>query len=200
MATVDYVKLAQTLPPKLLRFFRRYPPGTVKAPFCSTVSPSFTTPNPTPPEHYPPLSTDVRANPFQSTQNPITGAWRDPVYSLRRQADLVKLARENGVEGLLPFTVKSTGERAARQEERAQQMMGGRKVKGHYWERTQKGRLEKRRQAMVGMPELIRTWKEVGSRAAQTRTGYGIINYANTLAARPWTWVEEVPPVEAMVE
>ena len=165
MATAEYVKLAQTLPPRLLRFFARYPPGSVTPPLAakrSTLSTPPTKENPLPWHKSTISSILLHENPFQPTKNPITGCWRDPVYSLRRQADLVKLARENGVEELLPFTVKGTRERQARQEERAQQMMAnGRKVKGKYWERTQKGRLEKRRQAMAGMPELIRTWKEV---------------------------------------
>ena len=164
MATAEYIRLAEKLPPRLLRFFARYPPGSVKPPFAassSTVSTSSAS------EHHPPEQELTSSpslpheNPFQPTKNPITGAWRDPVYSLRRQADLVKLARDNGVEELLPFTTKGTRERQARQEEKAGKMMNGRKVKGHHWERTQKGRLEKRRQAMAGMPELIRTWKEV---------------------------------------
>ena len=48
------------------------------------------------------------ANPFRSTKSPITGRWHDPKFSLRRQAEIVRLARAHGVEELLPFTVKGT--------------------------------------------------------------------------------------------
>ncbi len=39
----------------------------------------------------------------------------------------------------------------------------GRKVKGHKWERRMPAKLEARRKAMEGMPELIRLWKQVRS-------------------------------------
>ena len=94
----------------------------------------------------------------------MTGKWHDPVYSLRRQADLVKMARANGVEELLPYTIKGTEERIARRQEHGLRVKGtgvGQKVKGKLWERTMKGRLEKRRQAMLGMPKLVQQWKQV---------------------------------------
>ncbi len=47
-------------------------------------------------------------NPFRPTKHAATGKWHDPIYSLRRQAELVKLAREHGVEELLPHTPKGT--------------------------------------------------------------------------------------------
>ena len=37
----------------------------------------------------------------------------------------------------------------------------GQKVKGHKWERKMPAKLEARRKAMEGMPELIRQWKQV---------------------------------------
>jgi len=74
------------------------------------------------------------------------------------------MARANGVEDLLPYTIKGTKERLTRRLEQGLRVKGtgvGQKVKGKLWERTQKGRLEKRRQAMLGMPKLVQRWKQV---------------------------------------
>lgn len=64
----------------------------------------------------------------------------------------------------MPHTVKGTQERLARRKEQGLRVRGtgvGQKVKGKLWERTMRGRLEKRRQAMLGMPKLIEQWKMV---------------------------------------
>lgn len=134
-------------------------------------------------------------SPFRAQKNPVTGKWHDPVFSLRRQAELVKLARQHGVEELLPYTVKGTEEKLRRRAENGLRVKGtgvGQRVKGKESERTLKGRyvlgillssfdlicplsmngrdvlltmlylrLEKRRQAMLEMPQMIQTWKEV---------------------------------------
>jgi large subunit ribosomal protein L25 len=71
-------------------------------------------------------------------KHPVTGKWHDPKYSLRRQAELVKLARDNGVEDLLPFTNKGTEERLRKRVELGLRVKGtgvGQKVKGHKHER-----------------------------------------------------------------
>jgi large subunit ribosomal protein L25 len=73
----------------------------------------------------------------------VTGKWHDPVFSLRRQADLVKLARQHGVESLLPMSVKSTEYRLQRRMENGLRVKGtgvGQRVKGKESERTMKGR------------------------------------------------------------
>ncbi len=171
MASQEYVKLAQSLPPRLLRFFARYPPAsfTNRAPASSlstALNTSSSDPNATHEETFisdspPPLP---YPNPFQSHKHSATGKWHDPVFSLRRQADLVKMARANGVEDLLPYTVKGTEEKIMRRQEHGLRVRGtgvGQKVKGKLWERTMKGRLEKRRQAMLGMPKLVQQWKQV---------------------------------------
>jgi large subunit ribosomal protein L25 len=104
-------------------------------------------------------------SPFKGHKHPITGKWHDPVFSLRRQAELVKLARQHGVEDLLPHTVKGTVERLRLRAENGLRVKGtgvGQRVKGKEQERTLKGRLEKRRQAMLEMPQMIQTWKERG--------------------------------------
>ena len=76
----------------------------------------------------------------------------------------MKLARAHGVEELLPFTVKATDERIRKREEHGLRVKGtgvGQRVKGKEWERTMKGRLERRRQAMLEMPKMIQYWKQV---------------------------------------
>ncbi|MCJ1276236.1 hypothetical protein MMC21_004041 [Puttea exsequens] len=170
MASQEYVKLAQSLPPRLLRFFARYPPPAASRPIPSPLSESLNTfnANPDAPQEEttnskspPPLP---YPNPFQPHKHPVTGKWHDPVYSLRRQADLVKMARENGVEDLLPYTSKGTQFRISRRVEYGLRVKGtgvGQTIKGKLWERTMKGRLEKRRQAMLEMPKLVQQWEQV---------------------------------------
>ena len=171
---MEYVRLAQSLPPKLLRFFARYPPqalsttpsiqAAVSVP--TALNTSSLDPNSGHEEtHAVSFSARREPNsPFWSTKHPVTGNWHDPIYSLRRQADLVKLARANGVEELLPFTIKGSETRIKKREEHGLRVKGtgvGQRVKGKEWERTMKGRLERRKQAMLEMPQLIRSWKMV---------------------------------------
>ena len=83
---------------------------------------------------------------------------------LRRQAELVKIAKKHGVEALLPPGRKSTEFKEHRILEKGLRVRGtgeGQKVKGHKWERTMGATLEKRRKAMEEMPEMIREWKQV---------------------------------------
>lgn len=49
----------------------------------------------------------VLPNPFIPRKHPVTGKWRPPVYSLRRQAELVKKAKASGLLQLLPPGPKS---------------------------------------------------------------------------------------------
>ena len=164
------IELARTLPPKLLRFFARYPPVSLSSSPSSSTPPELSASDTSPDVQVPPFTssppTIVDQDPFQPSKHPVTGAWRNPVYSLRRQADLVKLARAHGVEELLPTTIKGTQERIARRKEHGLRVKGtgvGERVKGHWRERTLKGRLEKRRQAILEMPQMIQQWKQVRS-------------------------------------
>lgn len=82
---------------------------------------------------------------------------------------MVKLARAHGVEELLPFTVKGTDTRIQKRIEHGLRVRGtgvGQKVKGKIWERTMRNRLEDRKQAMLGMPQLIQDWKDVSKTLA----------------------------------
>ena len=168
--TSQYIQLAKALPPRLQRFFARYPPASIINPAASGELPQ--------------TAYQIEApNPFLATKHPVTGKWHDPKFSLRRQAELVKLAREHGVEELLPYTPKKTEERIRHRVEHGLRVKGtgiGQQVKGHAHERHLVGkyvlllcllgeqllltfvfRMEKRRQAMLNMPKLIREWKAV---------------------------------------
>lgn len=217
MATPQTVELAKTLPPRLLRFFQRYPPPQLFPRLTSQIAadtPIDTISTTTPPAapnaavtETPSLDTTTTAastpttpavaaddlpfpNPFLPTKNFATGRWHGPVYGLRKQADLVKLASSYGVVDLLPWTIKKPGEKEARRIERGLTVKGtgeGQKVKGKLWERTMKGRLEMRRQAMLDMPRLIQEWKQVCClRNAGPRA------HADSVAEGSWSWMEEV--------
>lgn len=214
MATPQTVELAKTLPPRLLRFFQRYPPPQLfptltsqiaatpvntpdtisttpptdaNAPVTETSSPDslISTTTPVSPQDLP------FPNPFLPTKNFTTGRWHGPVYGLRKQADLVKLANAHGVVDLLPWTIKKPGEKEAKRIERGLTVKGtgeGQKVKGKLWERTLKGRLEMRRQAMLDMPRLIQEWKQVSSDSSWSC----LRACADNIAERSRSWVEEV--------
>ncbi|TID27397.1 hypothetical protein E6O75_ATG00164 [Venturia nashicola] len=158
-------ELGKTLPPVLLEFFRRFPPSDSYA--TGPQRPARLTGNPKPTEILlacTPLA-DPTYNPFQTWKNPITGRWRPPMFSLRRQAELVKKAVNYGVAELLPHTNKLPWVKAQKREEQGLRVKGtgvGEKVKGKAWERTVKGRLEKRRRAMLEMPKLVQQWKQRG--------------------------------------
>lgn len=124
-ATEQYVQLAKALPARLQRFLARYPPPAILPDGAS-------------PETFKTAYQEATPNPFKPHKHPITGKRHEPVYSLRRQAELVKLAREHGVEELLPPTVKGTEYQLAQRVEHGLRVKGtgvGQKVKGHIHER-----------------------------------------------------------------
>ncbi|KAG8761882.1 hypothetical protein FRC11_012534 [Ceratobasidium sp. 423] len=127
-------------------------PGTLVARFLErTVARS--------PHHGAPI-----ANPFLPQKNSQTGRWHGPQYSLRRQKELVKQARAQGVIGLLPPGLKARSEDGAGmgldasaasnslpllkwEGEPALKSNVGirsaqRRFKGHKWEREAKERAE----------------------------------------------------------
>jgi large subunit ribosomal protein L25 len=188
MSTQQHIQLAKLLPPRLLRFFEKFPPPSFLQSTSTSVSePSIPTPASTdanaapiepsePPilsSAYPrnlPAAAAAHAvtlpyhNPFLPRKSHTTGRWHSPLYGLRKQADLVKLATSHGVVDLLPWTSKKPGEKEARRIESGLRVKGtgeGQKVKGKLWERTLKGRMEMRRKAMLEMPQLVQEWKQV---------------------------------------
>ncbi|KAL4928861.1 mitochondrial 54S ribosomal protein mL59 [Aspergillus undulatus] len=193
MATVQQAAKGafDKLPSRLRNFFARYPPqhySAAVAPRPESISdtppapeaqalPSPYTPNReakgskredprAPSASRALLQSDPKyPNPFLPRKNYRTGTWFGPIYGLRQQADLVKLAREYNVEALLPLGKKSTEYKETRRAERGLQIKGtgiGQKVKGHGWERSMEQRLEDRRKAMMEMPEMVRLWKQRG--------------------------------------
>jgi large subunit ribosomal protein L25 len=198
MAAKETAQLATSLPPRLIRFFQRYPPPALFPHLTS--SPLVTSPQDAAAEstsaiisQLPPADTSAETpiqpaaipipsnaprnsripphahalpypNPFLPSKNFATGRWHGPAFGLRKQADLVKLAVAHDVIDLLPWTIKKPGEKEARRIETGLTVKGtgeGQKVKGKLWERTLKGRLEMRRQAMLNMPAMIQEWKQV---------------------------------------
>ncbi|CAK7270654.1 hypothetical protein SEPCBS119000_004198 [Sporothrix epigloea] len=144
-----YIQLAKTLPPRLLQFFARYPPAAIQS--TATAAPTG-------------YQLDA-PNPFKSTKNPVTGRWNDPVFSLRRQADLLKMARDHGVADLMPESSKNPETKLRKRVELGLRVKGtgvGQKVKGHQYERQLIAKMDERRTAMLNMHKLIREWKRVG--------------------------------------
>jgi large subunit ribosomal protein L25 len=186
----SYVRLAESLPPRLLRFFTRYQPQRpATSSITSSVSQSATQSNEISSVQCL-LEPSSLPNPFKSQKNLVTGRWQEPIYSLRRQADLVKLARAHGVEELLPPTTKGTEARIQKRAVHGLQVKGtgvGQRVKGKGWERTQKGRLHRRKQAMLQMPQMIHDWKQV----SWNLTDYGPTKLIMNIE-RAWTWLEEI--------
>jgi large subunit ribosomal protein L25 len=98
--TQQYVKLAQSLPPRLLRFFARYPPQAILPQSQSGLSSSseptstITSASDSTASQLPQGQDGLTVpSPFRSQKHPVTGRWHDPVFSLRRQAELVSDSR-----------------------------------------------------------------------------------------------------------
>lgn len=211
MSVQRQISLAQALPPRLIRFFEKYPPpsllkASAPAPPSTETSaiapavpnaspietPATSIENSTPAPLYAPAEAQdlPYPNPFLPRKNHTTGRWYGPVYGLRKQADLVKLAQKHSVLDLLPWTIKKPGEKERRRIEKGLQVKGtgeGQKVKGKLWERTLKGRLEMRKKAMLEMPQLIQEWKQVSvpKRGGSSRN-------TDKFVERSRSWLEEV--------
>lgn len=120
-----YLHLARSLPRPLLRFLARYPPPQIVDDGAPRTG------------YQQDLNNETR-NPFLPTIHPVTQRVHDPVYSLRRQANLVKQARKFGIEELLPWSSKKTEVKLAKKVEFGSRVKGtgeGQRVKGHKHER-----------------------------------------------------------------
>ena len=201
----DCIKLAKTLPSRLVTFFQKHPTTALLGLHDHMpVKPSeASSDNPANSSEHPKLSSENEStqyrplpefhNPFRPWKNYVTGRWRGPRYGLRIQAGLVKLAAANGVEEFLPYTKKATGERARRREEHGLRIKGtgvGQRVKGRKWERTLSTRLDKRRRAMLRMPRMIYHWKRVSLSSLTVNMLMLII-----VLAWSWTTMEEMAEV-----
>lgn len=119
--TQKYIQLAKQLPATLRRFLARYPHPAIQEPGAELT-------------YY----QKDHPNPFVPTIHPVTRRKHDPVYSMRRQADLAKAARKYGIEELLPWSKKKTEVRLAKKVEFGSRVKGtgvGQQVKGHKHER-----------------------------------------------------------------
>ncbi|KAK5122463.1 hypothetical protein LTR85_004047 [Meristemomyces frigidus] len=183
-AIQQHISIAQALPPRLLHFFKRFPPPqiatatTSRTPTPQTIqiaeNTSSSDPNAgastTTVSIEPPLDASNQAhawkkNPFLPFRNPSTGNWHPPHFSLRRQADLFKLAATHHVLPLMPPSPKHPELKEQKRIEHGLRVKGtgaGQRVKGKYWERTLKTRLETRRKAMEAMPDMVNLWRERG--------------------------------------
>jgi hypothetical protein len=96
----------------------------------------------------------------------------------------------------LPFTVKGTEERIRKRVENGLRVKGtgiGQRVKGKESERTMKARLNKRKKAMLEMPQMIQTWKEVKSLVLS------LIHMLTTSTERTWSLLEEMAEIDQSV-
>lgn len=208
MSVQRHLRLAESLPQRLITFFEKYPPPSVYALSAPTAETSTTTPSesnaapnvaePAKSEFHLPRNVPPEAqanlpypNPFLPRKNHTTGRWYGPVFGLRQQADLVKLAQKHDVVDLLPWSIKKPGVKEQRRIDKGLQVKGtgeGQKVKGKLWERTLKGRLEMRRKAMLEMPALIQEWKQVSG--ILVRDWEWI---ADSFIEGTWSWMEKIP-------
>ncbi|KAJ5406430.1 hypothetical protein N7465_007714 [Penicillium sp. CMV-2018d] len=161
--------LLENLPQRLVNFFARYPPqahsAAVRRPapangegYVPTKVESPYTPDrdvkgaPGEKKHgWTPsrallVTSDELRNPFLPHKR--FGKWEAPKYGLRQQADLMKLAIKYNVGALLPPVANHLNSRRHGEQS--------------VWERTMESRLEDRRKAMEGMPEMVRMWKQRG--------------------------------------
>ncbi|GEQ71001.1 hypothetical protein JCM33374_g4682 [Metschnikowia sp. JCM 33374] len=124
------------LPQKLHNFFIRYPPR----PFASYSDKPSTISDPT-------------CNPFLPNKNSDTGRWHSAKVSMRKSADLFKMARKYGLEELLPpIPHRKFYEDKYNNKNWMRGVLFQKKQK---WERELPEKLEKRRIAMEKMDETI---------------------------------------------
>jgi Mitochondrial ribosomal protein mL59 len=154
-------RLVSLLPSKLLNFFIRYPPRNPsfrtlysKEDKSLLIAHNLHDFLPIPSTLYKPIITESHTshgkpkptiylpfqNPFKPSRDPRSGKFLGPRYSLRRQADLIKLAMRFGVAELLPPCPKMNrllyGKRRP--------MMGTLYPKGSYEDRTRQMYVERK--------------------------------------------------------
>jgi large subunit ribosomal protein L25 len=123
------------LPQKLHNFFIKYPPRPYRE---YDVKPS--------------VITSATVNPFLPNKNPETGRWHGSKFSLRRSADLYKMARKFGIQDLLPPLPRKFYEEKYMNKNWMKGVLTQKKKK---WERELDGKLEARKEAIENMDETI---------------------------------------------
>jgi large subunit ribosomal protein L25 len=165
MDIVGARRLVSLLPPKLLTFFTRYPPRDPslrtlysKEDKSLLIAKRLHDFLPVPSELHNPIPSITHnstgkpvstvfipfQNPFKPSRDPRTGKFHGPRYSLRRQADLIKLALRFGVADLLPPSEKM--DRLLYGKKRP--MAGTLQPKGTREERTRREYVEKKRESL----------------------------------------------------
>ncbi|WPK27410.1 hypothetical protein PUMCH_004797 [Australozyma saopauloensis] len=124
------------LPQKLHTFFIKHPPRPL-AQYATTPS----------------TISDPQKNPFLPNKNEESGKWHAAKYSLRRSADLYKMALKYGLAELLPpIPHKKFHEERYNDKKWMRGLLFQKKRK---WERELPTKLEQRRVAMENMDETI---------------------------------------------
>lgn len=146
------------LPQKLHNFFIKYPPR----PFAQyTDKPS--------------TIQDPHLNPFLPNKNTETGRWHGAKFSLRRSADLFKMARKFGIQDLLP----PIPHRKFYEDKYYNKnwMRGILQQKKQKWERELPEKLAAREKALASMDDMIvkarpSYKKQIEKRKQRERTWY----------------------------
>ncbi len=131
-----------SLPLKLVNFFKKYPPASLRQYADKPVS-----------------TTDLNANPFMPNRHPVTQKTHDSIYSLRRQSDLYKLAYRYGIQDLLPPILHKKF--FEEKYETKVPMKGTRIFKGHKRERFRDARRAEVAEAISKADEIILAAKGV---------------------------------------
>ncbi|QPG75355.1 hypothetical protein FOA43_002708 [Brettanomyces nanus] len=125
------------LPMKLQNFFTRYPPSPIR---------SYA--------NKPTLTNAPDANPFLSNIHPVTKTFHDPIYSLRRQSELYKLAYKFGIVDLMPSLANGKKLFAEKYESKPV-LRGVLRPKGHKWERTYDDRMKRLEEGMAKADDVL---------------------------------------------
>lgn len=134
---VNTVEAFGKLPTKLQTFFTRFPPAPLKT-YAEK----------------PTLTTAEDANPFLPNKHPITGRIHEPLYSMRRQSDLFKLAYKFGIQDLMP-TLGNGKKFFSEKQKESPILKGVLYPKGHKWERTYAARKQKIADALETVDDLL---------------------------------------------
>jgi large subunit ribosomal protein L25 len=171
-------RLVALLPPKLVNFFIRYPPRNPslrtlysKEDKSLEIAKRIHDFQPVPPELHNPVISPAKTpageiiptvflpfqNPFKPSRDPRSGRFHPARYSLRRQADIIKLGIRFGIAELLPPCPKMN--RLLHGKRRP--MAGTLRPKGTYEERTREQYVEKKRKSLEDSLRVVAMRKTV---------------------------------------
>lgn len=125
------------LPQKLQNFFTKFPPAPIRE-YADK----------------PTATNAADANPFLPNRHPVTGRTHEPLYSLRRQSDLFKIAYKFGISDLMPPLANGKKFFIEKQES-SPILKGVLYPKGHKWERTYVARKKKIEDALAEVDDIL---------------------------------------------